>query len=510
MAAFVRVDRLQRAIINLSDWRGRVRAQTASHILPLLALLEKRASAGNAIVFEEADDFSFFDHYSKAGGDPEKPYFDPFIRQFRIHTHPHSNIATARKGTFSRSWHAAEYEEQGGRTLWTLSANYPEIIRERVLSKGTDVARIPVVDLSVWLFRDEAFPDDATTDTLIERFKERFHLGQDAFDMMFVYEPENADVVFTDAQPTREAVNEAIGSLAVSTGEAALTTPRVEEPSAPYHQQLLIDADDPVLGEVTALISLGTSGVILRGPPGTGKSWYAEQLALSLTGGASDRIFRVQFHPTYTYEDFFDGYVPSEETKSGFKIEGKIFRKAIERAAETTQPVVFVIDEINRGDTARIFGETLTYIEHGWRGERFSPRFGESTAVPRNLFVLATMNPHDRSITQLDMALLRRFDHIDIPPNPELLRQFVETAGMGQARAALVVEWFRELQRLLPFGLGHTFFIGVGDEGKLSLVWRYRILPFCQSILEFEQDRLADVARSFEALTGRLRAAAAS
>ena len=503
MAAFIGLDRLKRSIINLADWRGRVRAQTTAHILPLLALLEKGVQPDALTRFEEADDFAFFDRYAKVPGDPENPYFDPFLRQFRIKTHPHSNTATARKGTFARTWNAAEFTEQNDETFWSLSPNYVQIVQDRVLTKGTNTVRLPVVDLAVWLFREEEFPDGATTDTLVERFRERFRLDVETFNSLFVYEQEPAAGVFVGTKPSQEEVTALIRSLELKRAEQAVQTAAVAPASSP--EEIQIGQDDPVLGEVNALAALGTSGVILRGPPGTGKSWYAEQIALSLTQGVRERIYRVQFHPTYSYEDFFDGYVPAEDTRSGFKIEGKVFRKAIDHAASTADVVVLVIDEINRGDTARIFGESLTYIEQGWRGVPFAPRFGGPTRVPKNLFVIGTMNPHDRSITQLDMALLRRFDHIDIEPSPELAREFLESAGMAHNRAELVVEWFLTLQRLMPFGLGHTFFRGVSDEGKLGLMWRYRILPFCRAILEFEPERLQDVTASFEALRARLR-----
>jgi hypothetical protein len=264
--------------------------------------------------------------------------------------------------------------------------------------------------------------------------------------------------------------------------------------------------DDPILAEVKGLLGIGTSGIIFRGAPGTGKSWYADRIALSLTDGDRSRIFRVQFHPSFTYEDFFDGYRPSDTTKSGFEVTGKVFRKAIEKATATQGLVVLLIDEINRGNTAKIFGEALTYIEHGWRDVKFVPRLSnDETSVPKNLIVLATMNPHDRSITPLDMALLRRFDHIEVPPNAETAINFLTDAGMSVAHAALVAEWFNTLQGLLPFGIGHTFFLNVSDEGKLGLVWRYRILPFCELILEYEPQRLADIQQSYAALERRIR-----
>ena len=507
MAAFTSLERLKPAILALADWRGQVKQQTVAHVFPFLALLEKGVNTSTGTQFEELDDFAFFDKYNKIEDDIDKPYFDPFTRQFRIASHPHSNIATARKGTFSRSWNAANFTEDDGKTIWKLNTDFADTFRKKVLTKATNTIRLPIVDLAVWLFREEEFPDGADSETLIQRFKDRFKLGNDNFNTLFQYNAEPASSIFSAQKPSAEEITKLVRDLSLDAAEEALK-PKVTDENSEFVLTKLKE-DDAILAEVKALLALGTSGIILRGAPGTGKSWYAEQIALTLTKGATERVYRLQFHPSFSYEDFFDGYVPSEDTKSGFKIVGKTFRQAIEHAANSNEIVALVIDEINRGDTSRIFGESLTYIEYGWRGVKFRPRLAnEDVSVPQNLFVLATMNPHDRSITQLDMALLRRFDHVDVPPSAELANQFMQDAGMAPEKAELVTEWFNTLQKLLPFGLGHTFFRHVGDEGRLGLVWRYRILPFCQSILEFEEDKLNDVVRSYDALVNRLRGAA--
>ena len=362
-----------------------------------------------------------------------------------------------------------------------------------------------MLDLACWLFRSEEFPDGATAESVQVLFRERFPLSQPDFDQLFVFQSEPSENIFQDTKPSSTELDAAISSLAFE--DAVMAGKEAFHGSEEYQESCLpLAEDDPILVEVKGLLSLGTSGIILRGAPGTGKSWYADRIAMSLTGGDRTRIFRVKFHPSYTYEDFFDGFLPSQETKSGFEIKGKVFRLAIEKAQEADGLVVLLIDEINRGNTAKIFGEALTYIEHGWRNVKFIPRLSDSEiVVPGNLIVLATMNPHDRSITPLDMALLRRFDQIDMPPSAESVSDFLEAAGMSPAHVGLISDWFKILQTLLPFGIGHTFFLNVSDIGKLGLVWRYRILPFCQSVLEYEQPRLQDVINSFQALEVRLR-----
>lgn len=127
--------------------------------------------------------------------------------------------------------------------------------------------------------------------------------------------------------------------------------------------------------------------------------------------------------------------------------------------------------------------------------------------MPSNLIVLATMNPHDRSISALDMALLRRFDQIDIPPDADRVAEFLAAAGMPEDAGQLVATWFQNLQSLVSQGIGHTFFKDVGNSSQLSLVWRYRLLPFCRVILEFDPALLKSVEDSFDALKDRLREA---
>lgn len=504
MATFISINRIKNAIVRLSDWRGTVKQQSVAHIFPLLALLEKGVNTTASVVFEESDDFAFFDRYCKIGAVAEKPYFDPFSREFRIASHPHSNIATARKNTFQNRWRAATLATESGSSEWKLSQNYAEVFGSKLFPQSGGI-RINVIDLACWLFRNEEFQNNATSESVLERFRQRFPMADSDFSILFEYRPEPAEAIFVGEAPNAIEVSQAIESMAFdSASKMGALTLTAEEKDSSVEEGL--PEDDPILNEVKGLLGIGTSGIILRGAPGTGKSWYADRIALSLTDCDRSRIFRVQFHPSFTYEDFFDGYRPSEASKSGFEITGKIFRKAIVKATETEGAVVLLIDEINRGNTAKIFGEALTYIEHGWRNVKFAPRLGtEEISVPSNLIVLATMNPHDRSITPLDMALLRRFDHIEIPPNGETATDFLVKAGMSVNHAALVANWFGTLQGLLPFGIGHTFFLNVSDEGKLGLVWRYRILPFCELILEYEPQRLSDVKQSYEALERRIR-----
>ncbi len=164
--------------------------------------------------------------------------------------------------------------------------------------------------------------------------------------------------------------------------------------------------------------------LILQGPPGTGKTWLAKRLAFALIGSrARDRVRPLQFHPNLSYEDFVRGWRPSGGTKGRLKLVDGPFLTAVEDAKnEPGQDFVMVIEEINRGNPAQIFGEMLTLLEADKRtpGEALAlsyPRDSqERVHIPDNLYVVGTMNVADRSLALVDLALRRRFAFIDLEP----------------------------------------------------------------------------------------------
>ncbi len=238
-----------------------------------------------------------------------------------------------------------------------------------------------------------------------------------------------------------------------------------------------LSADDWVLANVRAALSLGFAGVILSGPPGTGKSWYAQQIAVALTGDW-EAVRSVQFHPSYQYEDFVFGYQSNE---SGvFVPTAKEFVNACRAAAlHPDRPYVMVIDEISRSDVVRVFGEALTYLEQDKRDRPFSTAMGEELVVPRNLIVLATMNPWDKGVDELDAALERRFAQIDLLPDPERLRQIVSAAGAQEPFVTRLITFFEALQAesFERVKLGHAYFLKCIDEPSATSVWSLRLKP---------------------------------
>ena len=164
--------------------------------------------------------------------------------------------------------------------------------------------------------------------------------------------------------------------------------------------------------------------LILQGPPGTGKTWLAKKLAFALIGNRSPTLVRpLQFHPNLSYEDFVRGWRPSGDDDGPLSLLDGPFLNAVEDAAnEPTRDHVVVIEEINRGNPAQIFGEMLTLLEADKRSPDEAlalsyPRGrNERVHIPDNLYVVGTMNIADRSLALVDLALRRRFAFVDLEP----------------------------------------------------------------------------------------------
>jgi len=224
------------------------------------------------------------------------------------------------------------------------------------------------------------------------------------------------------------------------------------EPPLPEGHQLLM--------EVRHLLrSFG--GIIFSGPPGTSKSWFAGKVSYALAGGVDSRRRFVQFHPSYQYEDFIQGFAPTPDG-SGFEMRDSHFVLMCRAAAaDPTHTYVLVIDELSRGDPGRVFGEALTYVEHSKRGMPFSLASGATLTVPTNLVILATMNPNDRGVDEVDAAFERRFARIAMDPDPDILTEMVTANGMTSALADALIQFFRMVNgkaRSNPaLAVGHTY-----------------------------------------------------
>lgn len=498
---WIQPTRVTHALHNLNEWRKAVQDQGAKHLLPLLALLEKGAGLGQQIRFDETPhEFDFWDRYFRLeAGEEAKPYFNPVTLRRAERSYPHSNAATIRKNTFALKWHAATRKTTAQGDYWTLSPQYAKIFEQCVLTKRKIVTRVPVLDIAIVLFRNEALDNVSDSRGLESEFRRRFPQTDADYRTMFEMREEPGDQIFIEFDPG-ETTQAAVESALI---ESIIT------PDAFFPNILPLEDENPVLIQVHELLMLGTSGLILSGPPGTGKTYYAQRIAETLVTDHAAGIWRVQFHPSYGYEDFVEGYRPDSNSTSGFSIVDKTFIRAAEIARSSPgKHIVLIIDEINRGDPSRVFGELLTYLEKDYRNIPFTlPFSGRPFCVPSNLLLIGTLNPYDRSVSHIDAAFTRRFDHIQILPSREVLESRLENHGrLASDQVVMIGDWFENAQSMFEFGLGHALFNDARDIDTLKLVWRHRITPMVNTLLELEPSKREGLTASFEALLRRLDA----
>ena len=223
--------------------------------------------------------------------------------------------------------------------------------------------------------------------------------------------------------------------------------------------------------------------VILAGPPGTGKTYVAERVANYLTEGRPEAVQIVQFHPTFSYEDFVEGLRPTAENgQVTFDVvEGKLIKIA-DYARKVDHRVVLVIDEINRANLPSVFGELLYLLEY--RDKEIQLLHREKFSLPNNLFIIGTMNTADRSIRSVDTALRRRFDIFDCSPRAEVLERYYDRESNISDEVEDLVDGFKLLNDKLSnhidhhHTVGHSFFMrATYTASDLRRTWHRQILP---------------------------------
>ena len=263
------------------------------------------------------------------------------------------------------------------------------------------------------------------------------------------------------------------------------------------------------LEEIKALLD-DKRQVIFQGPPGTGKTYVAQALARALAG-SDGRVTLVQFHPSYAYEDFVQGYRPAfRDGQPTFEIRGGPLLRAAESArGEPDATHVLVIDEINRGNLAKVFGELYFLLEY--RGQSIRLQYSDELfSLPENLHFIGTMNTADRSIALVDLALRRRFHFVEFHPDAwpvkDLLRRWLDKRGAREMSwVADVVDLANEQMRDdRHAAIGPSHFMKRDlTEAAVERTWKHSVLPYIEERLFGSDERLA----AFDLDTLRAKAA---
>lgn len=246
--------------------------------------------------------------------------------------------------------------------------------------------------------------------------------------------------------------------------------------------------------------------LLFQGPPGTGKTFVAKTLARLMSGDDEGRVEVVQFHPSYAYEDFVEGIRPAvNKGEIAFEVRTGVFLKLAQAAKDAPDSLFFLlIDEINRANLPRVFGELLYALEY--RGSEHPIRLPYSQAeihVPENLVLIATMNSADRSIALVDAAIRRRFRHVEFPPDPSVLTAWLRAHGQEKVAAEAagrLTALNRALGELLDVDrlVGHTYLMrrDLADAG-FGAIWEEDLLPVLREHLYNRTEELEKLRAAF-------------
>ncbi len=241
--------------------------------------------------------------------------------------------------------------------------------------------------------------------------------------------------------------------------------------------------------------------VIFYGPPGTGKTYVARRIAQQCRQGGGDFVI-VQFHPSYSYEDFVEGFRPRlHNGQPGFElVPGPLRRIAAQAAANPGATYILVIDELNRGNVAKVFGELYFLLEY--RDEDMQLQYsgaGQWFRLPENLWFICTMNTADRSIALMDAALRRRFYFAPFfsgqPPVRGLLRRWLQRHNPEMDWLADLVDLTNERLGDRHLDVGPSYFMSNGeelDEARVRRIWRRAVIPYIEEQFFGDEDRLAE------------------
>ena len=231
---------------------------------------------------------------------------------------------------------------------------------------------------------------------------------------------------------------------------------------------------------------LRKKNLILQGAPGVGKTYAAKRLAYAIMGEKDEsRVMQVQFHQNYSYEDFVMGYKPNES--GGFKLtEGKFYKFCKTAAEHKDQKYFFIIDEINRGNLSKIFGELLMLIENDYRDKPIELSYrDEMFAVPSNVYIIGMMNTADRSLAMIDYALRRRFSFYEMKPGFEAPSFVKYLQEINDPKLMDLVSAIKKLNEVINhddslgsgFCIGHSYLCELGSDYDLESIVEYDIIP---------------------------------
>ena len=228
---------------------------------------------------------------------------------------------------------------------------------------------------------------------------------------------------------------------------------------------------------------------ILYGSPGTGKSFIAEKLAKHLVSYGDGFSELIQFHSAYSYEDFIQGIRPvSQKGKLTYSLVRGTFLEFCNKAKYRVGTCVLIIDEINRANLSQVFGELMYLLEY--REKEIPLAAGGMFYIPKNVYIIGTMNTADRSIALVDYALRRRFAFIELRPDYEVLRRYHEKIGFEVDGLINILQQVNQSIADKNFEIGISFFLTKSLKEELEDIWCMEIEPYLEEYFFNQPDKL--------------------
>ena len=354
-----------------------------------------------------------------------------------------------------------------------LKRNYQDVVKEAYLLDK----KISLKHLSTWLFRFTEFdfenePSEKQFTRVIEKTIRKF-LRITKRDFLWLFED---DLSFNRIKPSTSSISGTELRSEFEFPASADKQPEVDISdvvvrnhgisSAITRQYLELNGENPSHSDIISILE-SKKQIVLTGVPGTGKSRYTTILK---SRGGFEKVEMVQFHANYSYEDFIGSETLSEEngttvvrTKKGVFLE---FIEEIKQTNDPTKKYLFIIDELNRGNIAEIFGETILTLDRGYKVRLTKEIDGvKEFSIPENVYIVGTMNTSDRNIAFLDLAIRRRFAFVNLFPNYEFLSESIVFDGFDVGNILKIIN-----QRIIEtlgdseLLLGQSYFIPSNPE----------------------------------------------